>query len=348
MSRWGIAALALFLCFEAVFAGAPDRDKDFDPPHFLDEVFNLDVGDCSLNLLKVAGQQYKVLSSPLYRFLHQKLIKKRKIHSEMGFQEIDERRALKVGVDLQDLERDRASVRRYLPGLLYDVLLSRVANLVGVAAGRRTGQTYDKFAAQDYFLSWQRPALRSIPDFDEKLRLKISERLFPGFVSFKRLAGELVILDGDDEEREELLLDSLRESLNYLKQYLLPYLYENRILEYFAISVAGLGRADRVSHHERNSIYTWRENTRDRNLHYRQVRTHDLQGPRVLMQTFVMPDASWGVAPLVSASVNLEGDSLGVVLSLPEDLGQNLREFVEGLSEVFSPDAVWDPHAEGP
>lgn len=348
MSRWGIAALALGLCLEAVFAGDQDHDKGFEPPHFLEEVFNLDGSSCYLHLVRVAGQQHKVLSTPIYRFLHQKLVDERKVHPEMGFLEIDERRALQFGVRLQDLERDRAKVRRYLPGLLYDVLLSRVANFVGVAAGRRTGQIYDKFAAQDFFLSWQRPAFHSIPDFDEKLRLKISERLFPSFVSFKRLAGELVIQGGDDEEHEELLLDSLRESLKYLKRYLLPYLYENRIQEFFGISVAGLGRADRVSHHERSSLYTWRENARDRSLHYRYARTHDLQGPRVLMQTFAMPDALSGVAPLVSASVDLDGDSLGVVLSLPEDLGNTLREFVERLDEVFSPNTMWDPRAESP
>jgi hypothetical protein len=352
MSRWGIAALALCVCVEAAFASAQDRNKDSDPPNFLDEVFDLHAGDCSLSLLRVAGKQYKVLSSPIYRFLHKKLIKEGKVHSEMGFLEIEEKRADNVGVDLEELERDRASVRRYLPGLLYDVLLSRVAGFIGVAAGQRTGQQFDKFAAQDYFLSWQRPALHNILDLEGKLRLKLSERLFPGFMSFKRLAAELVILEGDDETREEMLMDSLRESLKYLKKFLLPNLYENQILEYFAIGVPGRNRAERVIHEEHNyATYTWQEEVRKnniwrkmyRNLYYRRTRAHDFTGPRVLMQTFAMPDAASGVAPLVSCSVDLERGPLGVVLSLPEELGQTLLEFVRRLDEVFAPNAIWDP-----
>jgi hypothetical protein len=357
MSRWGIAALVLCLCFEAVFAGARDRDKDSDPPNFLDEVLDLSSGDCALNLLKVAGKQYKVLSSPLYRFLHQKLINEGKVHAEMDFLEIEEKRAASVGVDLADLERDRASVRRYLPGLLYDILLSRVAGFVGVAAGRRTGQTFDPYAAQDYFLSWQRPALHNILDFEGKLRLKISERLFPGFMSFKRLAAELTITGEDDERREEMLMDSLREALKNLKQFLLPDLYEYQIMECFSIGLSGRGQAERVFHKEHNyTSYTWQEDVFEkniwvkkyRNLYYRRARAHDSRGPRVLMQTFAMPDTASGVAPLVSTSVDLEYGPLGVVLSLPEDLGQTLLEFVSRLNEVFASNAFWDPRADGP
>ena len=357
MSRWGIAALALCLSFEAAFAGALDRDKDFDPPNFLEEVLDLSSNACSLNLLKVAGKQYKVLSSPLYRFLHQKLIAERTVHTEMDFLEIEDKQARKAGVDLQDLERDRAAVRRYLPGLLYDILISRVASVIGVAAGHRTGQQFDKFAAQDYFLSWQRPALHNILDFEGKLRLQLSERLFPGFMSFKRLAAELTIIEGDDERREEMLMDSLRESLKYLKQFLLHDLYEFQIMEFFGIGSPGRGRAVRVFHKDHNyTSYTWQDDVfenpvwvkRYRGLYYRRARAHDCIGPRVLMQTFAMPDAISGVAPLVSSSVDLERGPLGVVISLPQYLGQNLLEFVWRMDEVFAPGPIWDPNSESP
>jgi len=334
------------------FAGPPD--KDFDPPHFLDEVLNLDSSDCALNLLRVAGKQYKSIASPLYQFLHHKLIKEKTLHSEMGLLEIDPKRAQNAGVDLEDLERDRANVRRYLPGLLYDVVLSRVAGFVGVAAGARTRGSFDHAAAQDYFLSWQRPALNNVLDFEGKLRLKLSTEFFPGFISFKRLAAEMVISGDDDEKREEVLMDTLRMVLKSLKHFLLPELYEYQITEHFGVGL-NRGWAARVFHKHRGYVsYTWHEEgykngvlvQMPRTLYYRRVRNDDSRAPRLLMQTFSMPATGPGVASLITSSVDMDRYPLGVVLTLPEELGQTLLTFVSRLHETFAANSVWDPRGD--